>query len=69
MPEKATNRIWDIDGTAPGTGGCSAFEPPKMYRDAKQMDAVKRATAPMPVVRPQSRADRQADIAAVQALK
>jgi len=61
VPEKLTNKVFDISGTAPGTGGCSAFGPPPMYRVAKQTAMVEAMTA-------HAAKARQADIDAVRAL-
>lgn len=62
-PEKITNRVWDIDGTAPGTGGCLAFAAPRIYRTQKQTQLATSSSAAH-----SKSAERQADIDAVRAL-
>jgi len=73
-PEKETNRVVDIDGTVPGTGGQREMSMAPMYRKERQEAA--RANAPaaraaIAVARQtfQTVRDKAADVAAVAALK
>jgi len=74
IPEKQTNRVVDIDGTATGTGGQREMAMAPMYRRERQ--EIARANAPLAqrairVARQtyQSAKDRAADVAAVAALQ
>ena len=65
VPQKSTNRVHDMEGSAPGAGGrggCAV----RLYRKQKQVEAMKRSGV-IPATKAAA-AERAADIAAVKAL-
>jgi hypothetical protein len=74
LPEKLTNRVVDIDGTATGTGGQREMAMAPMYRQQRQEVARADAAYAREAIRAarqtfQSAKDRAADVSAVAALR
>lgn len=74
LPEKQTNRVVDIDGTATGTGGQREMAMAPIYRQQRQEVARANAAYAREAIRAarqtfQSAKDRAVDVSAVAALQ